>query len=64
MDVGKFLAELHSELEQIERQIQLLEQLDVPAQSSGPGLSMCAPGSFRADTVKAKPGGDRFRWLQ
>lgn len=54
MDVESFLAELHSTLEQLERQIRLLEQFDARAESEGlgPGLS------------PARQGSDRMCWLQ
>jgi hypothetical protein len=65
MDVERFLTELHSELEEIERQIQLLEQLDVRAESEFLGLGPCPRAAeFRADTANTNRAGDRIRWVQ
>ena len=67
MDVQGFLSDLYSELEQIEREIQVLGLFETGTDSPlrlGPGLSASELEPFRRDTAKATRRTDRMCWLQ
>ena len=63
MDVAKFLSDLYSELEQIEREIQVLGLFEAGIRGRlgvGLGLSAAELASFRRNNATEKRGHDRM----
>jgi hypothetical protein len=67
MDVARFLSDLYSELQEIEREIRDLGLFDAGTDSRlglGPGLSLRELEPFRKESATARHGGGRNCWLQ
>jgi hypothetical protein len=64
MDLDKFLTDLHSELEQIDREIRALGLFDASRFRLGPALSASELEPFRKDTASARRRSDQMLSLQ